>query len=1307
MRMHRKSANIVFSSGTGFVRGLRHLLLHGALALALVACKPTEPPTEPLSREDAQVQVDKLESYLASHPDDQAAWRDLGHLYWIHLGDVAKARPILDRLADAGDPISLASAIVLADFRLDFRRARELSMRLIEVAKKPPEPQPQSRRSPGKPAVLDRGALMGFAAFAARVLARNHGEVPDDDKVVTAYLDKLSLEGYPVAVSQPLLSLRAQIARRHGEDYLSYYNRQGCLREWAAGPVEGTLAALELRHLEQDAGTTITADPDANVTPLSCVVRAWNPTPRAGVRRMQTDLKVAGNVVDLEIAAQTPMRIYVDGQLVYRGDVTTQWPADHAQIRVDTTPGTHRLEAHLTIPGERAWLMIRATDEQGKAIASGQPAKGKAKASKVEAHVPEPMFVGPRIERQPPDTLLRDPLYRPLRQFFDLADALAQGDSDRAEEEAHAIKAQAPKFADAHILVAAFEIEDPSRERTASAARQRAALEYALNLDNSLDSARIRLLEMDLERSEVAEVLEQLRGLPKGSLDHVQGELLRFRALLAAGDEHAALQALERAAARDPNGCQILKAQRLIARDRDDVKREDELVAGLERCSGTLGLRANLARVRGNFKQARELLAERVNRAADDVEAIEALADVAVSEQDYDRALVHLQDILKYRPYSAGVLLRVSDLQADMNRVSAARSSVERAIAKLPASSALRVVGENLGVHDDLYDFRTDGAKALAAYRQEQDPYPGANEVLVLDRSVARVYPDGSVRQIVHTISELRTKDAIDKYGEITPPEGARVLTLHSIKPDGTIVEPEVIPGKSGLSLRGLAPGDAVEYEFVLGQGPESMMPGYIDISRFRFQSADTPFHVSEMMVVSPEGLELKAESRHNAPKPQVRVENGLKIQHWQVKRSQRLGVEPMMRSAIDEVPSVRVFTPPDTHVWLESLALRLYRSQRTNPELRTKVAALTADIPRGPDYRSLALRAIYDWVLENIEETGDLSDGATLTLSAGKGSRLILLKTMLREAGIYTELWVGRDRFGPQDQKGGHPLLEAYAAPVLAVWVNSDGPKGPPVIVLTNAKVMPLGFIPVNLSGTKGVRIRLDDSERAPGFITFPTTPKSLLDRRSHKLVMELDKQGNGTVSGTIELQGMEALAWRNQLQDIDRARLNEGFERAELAHLFQGATIDLDTLELVHEHETGKPFKLKFQASIRGAAVRQGGDSLMRAATVPMNMALGYAQLPERKTGMAIAYAPKKTAEVTIRLTDGKFVDVPKSAEVKDDYGTYRREVTGQSGSNEITIKTEMSLTLGVIEPEDYPDLVNFARELKVIEDEIIRLR
>ena len=97
---------------------------------------------------------------------------------------------------------------------------------------------------------------------------------------------------------------------------------------------------------------------------------------------------------------------------------------------------------------------------------------------------------------------------------------------------------------------------------------------------------------------------------------------------------------------------------------------------------------------------------------------------------------------------------------------------------------------------------------------------------------------------------------AIDRYGEMEIREGTRTLTLHSIKADGRVFEPESIPEKEGLSLRGLQIGDFVEYEFMFEREELGLLPGYVDLSTFRFQSPDTPFQT--LMVASADPREGK-----------------------------------------------------------------------------------------------------------------------------------------------------------------------------------------------------------------------------------------------------------------------------------------------------------------------------------------------------------------------------------------------------------------------------------------------------------------
>lgn len=1318
-------------------------LLGGALLLGLtlpaVACKPHEETRAPLTSESAEARANELAAYLAEFPEDTDAWRDLAHLYWLHTGAPEEALTILDMLADRDDLTGRASRMLIADARLDPKTAREQAMTVIrrvgglEDAKTAPAQhrdesrrharrykRAQRRRAP-RPALTEL-ERRGFAELAARVLEQSHGEVPGDDERFIAFFDELdqrgALERLPATVTRPLLSVRAQITRRKGEDYRQHYRRQGCVDEWAVGPVEGTFGALELRRLEPQRGA-FTFDAGARLTALSCVVRVWNPTPRAGVRRMQTVVTSEDGTIELELAAQEPTRVYLDGALLHRSDRADRWPADRARYSVAVSPGPHQLEVRVAIPKDRAWVMVRATDGVGRPLTTQEPRDTawpedpvKLKATRLAPTFTEPLAppgTGATASPSAAVGLLSDPIYRPLRHYLGGMNALADGDTDRAETAARALSLGYDRFAEGSMFVAAFEADDPSRERTASKARQRRALEQAVELDPALDRARVRLLEMSLERGELAEVIEALEAMAPGELRGVEGELLRFRAYMARGNEHAAEEALARASALHPKSCAVLNTERMVARGRSDVRREDAIVEQLVDCPGTLGLRARLAYRRGDTKQATALLEERLTRTPDDVDALTVLGDIAVTEERYRDALAYRRKILELTPYAGGTRIAAADLEARVGQTQRARAEIEDALRLIPYSSALHEIAEHVGIGDDLLRFRVDGAALLRDFRAApQDGYEGASEVLVLDRSVARVYADGSLRQIVHTITELRTKEAIDRYGEIELPDSVRVLTLHSIKPDGTVVEPEQISGKDGLSLRGLAPGDAVEQEFIVDSEPNPLLPGYLDIGRFSFQSRETPFNVSETLVVSPPGVPLQIERRGGAPEHTREDRDGLEVRRWRVTKSPRLGVEPAMRALVDEVPSVRVFTQLEIPDWLETLTLQLYEAQRSNPELRRLARELVADAPEGAGARRAKLELLHDWVLTNIEDTADISTPATMTLSAKQGSRLMLLKALLREAGVKAELWVGRDRFGPSAIKGGHPMVESFAAPTLAVWADDDD-AAPPVIVLANSRSVPIGYMPAGLARSEAVRIRLDDDEGAPGVVSLPDIPDALRDRRSHELEVELDATGAGTITGTLELQGMEAIVWRDELRKIDRDRLPEGFERAELSRLFRGSTIDVQSLELLDEDERDKPLRIQFTASIRGAAARQGKDLVLPSAVVPMNLAFGFTTLPQRQTGLVIPYGPLKTARVTVRLLGGAtFKKVPEDISIKRAHGTYSRTITdGGAGASAVTIETRATLIPGVVEAARYPELVALTREIDVEEDEVLRAR
>lgn len=1134
---------------------------------------------------------------------------------------------------------------------------------------------------------------LAAAELGARLLGEYHGEQPDDDARVASFIDALPAAGLPMTVTQPLSSLRAAIARRRGEPYHGYYEAQGCVQAWAAGPMQGSRGPLELSRVSPG---PLVVDPAAEVVPLACVVRVWNPSPSPGVRRLATHVKAGGGAVLLELGAEEEARFYVDGALLHRTDGTDRYGPSRVILRIPLAEGWHRIEVHTTISSERAWLLLRAVDEQSRAPL---PTRVDDPGAFAEVWRGRPQ----RVRTPWPEAVpgIEGPIYAPLRSYLAVEDALAEGDSDLAERRVGALD-RAEQFAEGHWIRARFERADPSRGRTVSLAREVELLERALELDPTLDAVHLRLLEIKRERGEEDDVEQILRTLPKERLRGIDGELLRFSVLLGHGNEHLAEQALARAAQRSPGSCKVLMAERTLARDRADVRREDEIVAALAACSGSLGLRARLAETRGQWDAARELWRVELERTPDDLAAHENLARVEALRGDLVAARRHLQTVLRYNPFRVGSHLALADLSATLGDRAAAKAELRQALAKIPHSNSLWRSAADLGLVDDLMGWRTDGLAALADYRAAGGTYEGVGEVLVLDRSVARVYPNGGQRQIVHIMAHLLSKEALDEYGELSLPEAADVLTLRTIKPDGRTLEPEVVPGKDGVSLRDLALGDVVEYEYVLERGPSGAVPGYVDVSTFRFQSADVPYHRSELVVVHPAALALRFDARNGPPtdaSSTVQVEGEtLTVHHFRAQEVPRLGVEPGARPWLEELPSVHVYTALDLPLYLDGLAAQIRGTQRRNPALR----ALVRRLVRGRPTEREQVEALWGWVVENVEDAGDLSVPATATLAGRTGSRLMLLRAMLREAGIAAELWLARDGYGARPLPDGHPLVETYEAAMLAVRLRGETE---PLMVMTASKVLPLGYLAPGYRSTQGLRIQLEPGEGASGPVALPGGDPGLRDLRRYELDLDLDREGAGSVAGTITLQGMEAILWRQALRQIDRDRIEEVFQQAELGWL-PGAT--LESLEIEEEDALQRPLVLRFSATTAGMGVMQDGTLVLRATPMPLNPGAPFAALPRRTTGLVIPYAPALEAELRWRVAGARVQAAPLPRTIDTELGRYTTEIeAGEAGGDALTVRVRSTLEPGVLPPERYGELTAFVRQVDVAVQDVLRAR
>lgn len=1259
---------------------LRPLLWGLALLCLLAGCRPRA-TSGPFDAEHADAWAAQLRAYLDKHPEDEKAWRDLAHVYWLHLGKTDEAVQILEKRDDLG---SLLSRLLIADTRLEEEEARSLAYEIVKRAEAA-RPDPEAFETLA-------------SELAARTLSRLHGDQSGDDEAFVTFFDGLDLDALPYEVSQPLLSLRASIDRRGGEAYRSYYARQGCVQQFEAGPVTGNLGARELQ-LGLDPLPAFEPAPQARgeVVALPCVVRVWNPTMRSGIRRLRTYLGVPGDQLELDLGAEEPMRVWLDGTLIHRSDRIDRHPAGRARLRVPVKPGVHELQVAVAVPGENAWVLVRAIDEDGRPV----PATLNGRAPQADALRGKPKaIVSPWPESAGP---YEGELYEPLRLALGIEDALSVGDTDRAEILANRLD-RFDAFAQGDYLQAQFERADPSRGTTVSVAREQSALEASLKKDPKLDAARLRLYEIMLGRGDDKDVVAALQALDEDRLTGVRGILLRFRALRSVGNEARAEALLEEAAQTHPDNCSITMTRRSLAQERADVKAEDELTEALAQCGGTLELRARLAQTRHRWDEAEALWSEALERVPDDIDVLESLARLAAIRGDEEAARARLQRVLELNPQRVGVHVGLADLAASRSDQESARRHIAKALETLPWSMAVREAAEHLDFPDELEDLRVDGLAAIEDYRASgaQESYDGAPEVLVLDRSAARVYGDGGLRTIVHTVVHLLSKEALDRYGELDVPEGARLLRLRSIKSDGRTFEPERIPGKDGLSLRNLEVGDMVEFEFVVEQPPSMVLPGYVDVTTFRFASQDVPYHRSELLVVHPTSMKIRIDRRGEPP---ATVEDSMMLggeqvatKFWRADQVQRLGVEPGHRALLDELPSVRVYTELDVEQWLQNLAGNVRTAQRSNPALRRMVRRLT----RGLQSDRERLEALWSWVVENVEDGGNLAVPATVTLASRTGNRLMLLRAMLEVAGIDNQVWLARDAFGPEKLKNGHPMIESYDAAMLAVRLD-DEPE--PTVVLTASKVMPIGYLTPAYAGTDGYALQLAPDEPAPRPVSLPESPPELADARRYELEIDVDRSGEGRVSGRIILQGMEAVAWRQALRSIDRDRVQEAFLQAELGWL-RGAR--LQRLDIENEEALRKPLVLAFEATAPGFAIEQGGALVLRAAPLSFNPGARFTGLPRRTTGLVIPYAPRQSAELTYRLEGAKFVEVPDGTEIDSPFGHFRRTVeAGGSGKDTLTLRYDSDLKSGVVEAERYLELAGFTRKVEAAQEALIRAR
>jgi tetratricopeptide (TPR) repeat protein len=1093
-----------------------------------------------------------------------------------------------------------------------------------------------------------------------------------------------------------LARLRDHAARRAGDAaaLAGAAVVSGCAREAFDA---GSLGALPYLDLDRDGAAVARTAAWRRALVSGCRLEVAPRDGRPGVEVVRTAIDVAGGSYDLVLDYAGEARVSVDGGAPFLHGSESAYGPRASGVRAELPAGRHAVEVRLATQGGRAELalLVLPVGAAAGGVRFVDP-RSAAPGAKVALHA----VVGPVA---PPGDAAAA-----LGDYARAFTADRAGEADAALEGAARLERR-PRFALGLALAAQIARNDPTRPVSFARDAARSRLRAALAVDGELGRPWQVLAGIDLEDDRTREAIDDARAAARAAPGWWAPELVLSHALRARGLERDADRALERAAARGGAvagaPCAVIEGLLHQAGERRDGDAEVRLEDALAACDAESEVRIDRLRARGDLPAAAEALRAVLRIAPERDDLAGELATVLEADGRHAEARAEMAALVARDPSDPLPRVRLADAQASSGDARGARETLREALLSHPDVPDVRRAARALGMPLPLDAYRVDGREAIRAFEASGRHY-AAPAVVVLDRSVARVFPSGAQMVLTHEIVRVESKDAIDRWGEVEVPEGAEILTLRTHKPDGSTREPEEIVGKETISAADLAAGDYVEWETLETRSPsDAFGPGFLG-DRFFFQSFDAPLDRSEFLLITPAGMKVELDRRAGPPEPVLAPgPDGTTVATFAAKNVAQLYAERSSVPAIEYVPSVRASAGVTWPAWGRFLADQLHGTSRSSPALRELARTLAAATPD----RQRVPSAIVDWVTENVEAADDLRDPATFALSRRRGNRLALVLALARELGVPARPVLARSRLVAEaDAPTPTQEIDDFADTLVEMDVGPGGQaRAWADLRLRHAAV---GYLPPGLDGARTLEIPSGHF----GLARRLGTP----DGRTVDMTIRLDDKGGGMAVATEELTGWPALEWAALVDRFgaDRARLRQDFEQRWLGVNFPGAHLrDLD-VELPKRAATGAgpPEPVRVRYSFADPQMAVFGEHEMRLLPTFFRSQPGrrYATEPKRSTTLMLG------VDVPFRMT--ATVELPRAAKLLDSpprqgdtvarAGGYRfvEERSVRPGSPDVLVlRRESALPLMRVPPQEYAGVAADLRRVDGLEQQEIRVR
>jgi cellulose synthase operon protein C len=1237
----------------------RHRLsLAVALSLALAGCgSRSTMPTNPRRA------IDALRAEAAAHPRDAMLAIELALAeQFADYGASDKGSAALAR-AKALAPDSAALAFAEAEAHVLEGRAEE-AFSAYGVA---------LRRAAAAP---DAPLARALAELTLHALVDMNDAVNDYRTRMAALLEELAPKSdtLGLAAAHQLALQRAGVRMQAGDvpGATALLDQAGCMRKAeVAGPF-GPRAMLAFDEAlppeapgsfakEYALGPGRSTAPTRAIDTHRCVIAvgrgAHDALPGVSYVRSELELPKAGSYA-FRVESPNSFALWVDGKELMRVDLRGRISTGVQLVTAELAAGKHEIKVKLASRHPNPALLVAVRPASPEAVAqTALPAEDS-----------------------------------PFARYLAAKLALARGDVLGARERIRSARFEAPT---AHWLIfaAGVALADPLRAPEQRRDTARAQLSRAEQANAAAWYPRVGLAGLEAAEGRAKEATDLLEAAAKRFPMALAAQTAWIEQLKQRGFDEEADRVLDRLSAELPKACAlaVLRLERARSRERlPDLVRETERVMA---CDATANARYKLLLHERHYEAAAEELArlrslgeplDEAQRLDSELELAELRGDRAALEPLYAKRSALWPD----RPEP--VVDRADRLLAAQKR-SEATAFLGQALEAHPGElGEVTRVYQALGGKDAFAGLRRDSRDVITRFEQSGEQYDGP-QLLLLDYTVVRLFPDGSSVELTHNIFRVQSEEAVDEAGEFSVPEGARLLTLHTIKADGRRLEPDPISGKSSWSLPGLAVGDYVEFETVKAETPSLGFPGGYLGNRFYFKSFEVPFHRSELVVLTPKDLKLVLDPRGPAPTVEEGEHAGMRLLRWAVDKSRAMPMEPGAVSNHEYLPSINLGFDASYARYVESLRDLLSDKDAFDPEAQAFVTDLLK--AAGSSTPEAKLATLHAWVTSQIEPTEDVFGSAPAMLAARTGSRERVLRYMLGLAGVPADLALARgieadhtDGALPDPETYGY-LLVRLRGELTPRWVHAG------------TRYAPASYLPPQLRGQRALLLTAQGgTEQLP-------RPDLAEDLREIDAEITLADDGSAVVEVEERQRGGMAFALRDNLDQIPEGELNERFEQSYASSILPGARLTSLTIE----GRSGGAGPLVLRYTLAASAIgHRSGDELRVPSLFDAQLQNRYARMHARTTTALIA--PDTAIDVRERVVLPKGASagaLPRAQSLSHPSGARFSESASLEGGS-IVLSRSLRIPTARVAPADYPSFAEFCRSTDRAEatDLIVRL-